>query len=260
MEESSHEKPIGTADVIGIPLGVTDYAGAVSVAMGWGQAAAAPRLIAAANTHVVTLARCNPQFAAALAQFDLVLPDGMPLVWVMNRGLAQPLLDRVYGPTFMLHALEATQDKPHLFIGGSEELLAVLTLKLLGKFPALNIAGTYSPPFGEWPEGEDERIIETIRRSGAQYVWLGLGCPKQELWLARHKSQLPPAVYAAVGAAFAFHAGKVRQAPGWMQRNGLEWLFRLAMEPRRLFRRYFTYNGLFLFHLTRDWLLPAKSR
>jgi N-acetylglucosaminyldiphosphoundecaprenol N-acetyl-beta-D-mannosaminyltransferase len=245
-----------TVPVLGTPLAVTDYAAAVDLAKSWAGAGDAPHLIAAANTHLVTLARRDAEFRRAIDRFDLVLPDGMPLVWAMNRRLAEPLRDRVYGPTFMLRCLEATQGGPwsHLFIGGSPQTLDALRAKLLARFPALRIVGMDSPAFGEWPAAEHERILALIRDAGAQFVWIGLGCPKQELWLARHRDRLPPAVYGAVGAAFAFHAGLVRQAPPWMQSAGLEWLFRLCAEPRRLWRRYFVFNSLFVWYLLRDLL------
>ncbi len=251
-----------TASVLGTPLAVTDYSGAVAQAVDWARRADQPRAVAAANTHLVTLARSETAFGGAMEKFDLILPDGMPLVWVMNRTLREPLRDRVYGPTFMLRCLEATQGEPwsHLFIGGSEELLAALREKLLARFPDLRIAGTYSPPFGTWPEEENDRIVSHIRESGAQFVWIGLGCPKQEYWLAAQKHRLPPGIYSAVGAAFAFHAGRVRQAPPWMQRMGMEWLFRLLAEPRRLWRRYMVFNSLFIYYLIRDKLIAPTRR
>ena len=251
---------ISTCRVLDTQLAVTDYAGAVAQAMEWA-ASTQPRLIAAANTHVATLARRDPSFRGALAEFDLVLPDGMPLVWVMNRRISTPMRDRLYGPTFMLRCLEATQGEPwlHLLIGGTEDLLAALREKLLAQFPRLRIAGAISPPFGEWSADDDGRIVSAIAKSGAQFVWIGLGCPKQELWLARMKHRLPPAVYSAVGAAFAFHAGRVKQAPPWLQRIGMEWLFRLCAEPRRLWRRYLVFNTLFIFYLVKDSLRSPKS-
>ena len=218
-------------------------------------AADRPYLVAAANTHLITLARHDPEFGGAIEKFDLLLPDGMPLVWCMNRFSNAGMTDRVYGPTFMLRCLEGTGSEfAHYLIGGSEELLETLQRKLREMFPGIRIAGAYSPPFGQWPEDEDERIIGRIAQSGAQFVWIGLGCPKQELWLARNKDRLPAAVYPAVGAAFAFHAGRVRQAPAWMQRLGLEWAFRLLAEPRRLWKRYVVYNSLFLIYLVTDWI------
>jgi len=222
-----------TVPVLGIPLAVTDYACAVTLTLAWTQE---PRAwaVAAANTHVVALGRHDPEFGATLAQFDMIAPDGMPLIWAMNRRGAA-LNDRVYGPTLMLHAL-TQPGVSHFLLGGSEALLERLTLRLQERFPGIHIAGNYSPPFGEWSEEENKLIFQKIAASGARYIWVGLGCPKQERWIARHKAALPPGVYFAIGAAFAFHAGMVSQAPDWMQKRGLEWLYRLASEPRRLWK------------------------
>jgi len=243
-----------TAQVLGCPLAVIDYTGAVALVSRWAKKKDRPYLVAAANTHVVALARHNPEFGGALAKFDLVLPDGMPLIWCMNHFSGAQMKDRVYGPTFMLHGLEVT-NITHFLVGGSEELLETLQQKLRQKFPGIRIAGAYSPPFGIWPEDEDERIIRRIRDSCAEFVWIGLGCPKQELWLARNRERLPAGIYSAVGAAFAFHAGRVKQAPNWIQRLGLEWMFRLMAEPRRLWKRYVLFNSLFLFYLA----IPFKK-
>jgi N-acetylglucosaminyldiphosphoundecaprenol N-acetyl-beta-D-mannosaminyltransferase len=250
-----------TCDLLGCPLAVTDYSRAVACVNSWAAERTQPRLVAAANTHVVALFRRDPEFRRSLRRFDLILPDGMPLVWCMNRKCQVHLSDRVYGPTFMLRCLAENQDRfRHFLFGGSNQLLALLCERLHEKFPALQIAGSYAPPFGEWDEAEDERIITAMRNSAADFFWIGLGCPKQELWLARNRDRLPAGVYSAVGAAFAFHAGQVKQAPPWLQRNGLEWAFRLASEPRRLARRYLVYNSLFLFYLALDLLMPARAR
>jgi N-acetylglucosaminyldiphosphoundecaprenol N-acetyl-beta-D-mannosaminyltransferase len=255
----------GTIPVLGVPLAVIDYAGASQLIQSWALSVAtrpAVYAVAAANTHVVTLARHEARYREALARFDLITPDGMPLVWVMNRHHPQqPVLhDRVYGPTLMLHTL-ARPGIAHFLLGGSEALLASLTAKLREQFPGITIAGSYSPPFsadGVWSDEEQVRMERAIADSGANCIWVGLGCPKQEYWIARHKQTLPPGVYLAVGAAFAFHAGMVRQAPLWMQQRGLEWLFRVVTEPRRLFRRYALYNSLFLYYLLRNRLLPGR--
>jgi len=244
-----------TCAVLGSPLAATNYQGAAALALGWAGRRDRAYAIAAANTHVVTLARHETGFREALGRFDLLLPDGMPLIWCMNRFGGAGLKDRVYGPTFMLRVLESGGEKvSHFLLGGSEELLEVLQKSLKEKFPGIRIGGVYSPPFGTWPEGEDDRIIARIADSGANLVWVGLGCPKQELWIARNKAKLPPAVYSAVGAAFAFHAGRVSQAPKWVQDRGLEWLYRLVAEPRRLWRRYLVYNTLFVGYLVKDFL------
>lgn len=256
MQTLNTQKPSPTTPVLGVPLTATDYAGAVAQTRAWAEGGGV-HAVAAANTHVVTLARHDPRFGEALARFDLILPDGMPLVWTMNcRGAA--LRDRVYGPTLMLHALEQP-GVSHFLLGGTEELLESLQAKLRERFPQAQIAGSYAPPFGTWTDEENARIFEKIAASGARYIWVGIGCPKQEFWIARHKDRLPPGVYFGIGAAFAFHAGHVRQAPAWMQKRGLEWLFRLIAEPRRLWKRYVVYNTLFMAYLAAE-TLRGKAR
>jgi N-acetylglucosaminyldiphosphoundecaprenol N-acetyl-beta-D-mannosaminyltransferase len=244
--------------VIGLPIAATTYAGAVDWIL---DHATADRVhaVEAANTHVAALARHDRAFGETMARFDLVVPDGMPLVWAVNRKLRAEdrLTDRVYGPTLMLETLKATMGKPefrHFLLGGRESTLDKLVAVFAERFPGSVIAGTHSPPFGEWPSDEFDRITTMIRESRANLIWVGMGCPKQEHWIARHKDRLPPGVYFGIGAAFAFHAGEVRQSPPALQRLGLEWAYRLAMEPRRLFKRYFTYNSLFLYHLLRERL------
>lgn len=243
--------------VIGLPVAATDYQGAVSWILEKATLADRPYAVEAANTHVAALSRSDPEFGESMQKFDLVTPDGMPLVWALNSQLPQKekLTDRVYGPTLMLETIKATRGKPefrHFLLGGKQSTLEKLTARFSTDFPDAHIAGTYSPPFGEWPENETETIISSIRDAKANLVWVGLGCPKQEHWIARNKHRLPPAVYFGIGAAFAFHAGEVKQAPAIFQKAGLEWAYRLAMEPRRLFKRYLTYNSLFLYHLLRD--------
>ena len=244
--------------IIGLPVAVTTYAGAVEWILDCARRRDRAYAVEAANTHVAALARTDREFGDAMLRFDLICPDGMPLVWTLNSRLtaAETLIDRVYGPTLMLETLKATDgrsaDFKHFLLGGKQSTLDDLTKNFADRFPGVTIAGTHSPPFGEWPESEFDVIAGKIRESGANLIWVGLGCPKQELWIARYKDRLPPGVYFGIGAAFAFHAGEVRQAPALIQRFGLEWAYRVAMEPRRLFKRYFTYNTLFLYHLVRD--------
>jgi N-acetylglucosaminyldiphosphoundecaprenol N-acetyl-beta-D-mannosaminyltransferase len=246
-----------TIRVIGLPVAVTDYRGAVAWVLERAAAADRAYAVAAANTHVASLARHDQAFGAVMKRFDLVCPDGMPLVWSVNRGLppAERLRDRVYGPTLMLETLRATHERGgvrHFLLGGKDSTLGVLRERFGREFPGAAVVDTYSPPFGEWPEGEFGRIRSRIEASGASLVWVGLGCPKQEQWIARHKDELPPAVYFAIGAAFAFHAGEVSQAPAVLQKCGLEWAYRLCAEPRRLLRRYLTHNSLFVYYTLRD--------
>lgn len=246
-----------TLPVIGLPLACTDYAGAVGWILGKAAGCSTAFAVEAANTHVAALARSDEAFGETMARFDLIVPDGMPLVWSLNAALspADRLKDRVYGPTLMLETLRATDGRPefrHFLFGGKESTLINLKSVFAERFPGVSIAGAYSPPFGEWPDDEFDRICTRIRESGANLIWVGLGCPKQEHWIARHKDRLPPGVYFGIGAAFAFHAGEVSQAPALLQKIGMEWAYRIAAEPRRLFKRYFTYNSLFLWYSLRD--------
>lgn len=251
--------------VIGLPIAVTNYQDAIDWILERAQKQDRAYAVEAANTHVAALTHQDPEFARAMGEFDLICPDGMPLVWALNAQLpvAQRLTDRVYGPTLMQETFARTDTAHslyrHYFLGGKNETLQKLQSHFREKFTHSVIAGSYSPPFGTWPVGESERIAEMIRQSGANLVWVGLGCPKQEKWIAAHKHLLPPAVYFGIGAAFAFHAGEVRQAPRFVQKIGMEWLFRLLMEPKRLFKRYFTYNSIFAYQLLRDLRKESKS-
>jgi N-acetylglucosaminyldiphosphoundecaprenol N-acetyl-beta-D-mannosaminyltransferase len=244
--------------IIGLPVAATTYAGAVEWILEHAMEKDGIFAVEAANTHVAALARTDREFGGAMGKFDLICPDGMPLVWALNSklGANDKLTDRVYGPTLMLETLKATDGRQsefkHFLLGGRQSTLDQLTRNFAGRFTGVAIAATHSPPFGEWPESEFEIIAEKIRASGANLIWVGLGCPKQEHWIAANKHRLPPGVYFGIGAAFAFHAGEVRQAPPLFQRFGMEWAYRVAMEPRRLFKRYFTYNSLFIYHLLRD--------
>ena len=243
-------------NIIGLNVAATDYSTAITWILEKATLADRPYALEAANTHVAALARHDPEFGSSMQKFDLITPDGMPLLWAINAHLpfSEKLADRVYGPTLMLKTIAATQSTPHshFLLGGNSSTLTKLTAKFATDFPQATIAASYSPPFGTWPDSETEKIIHLISQSKATLIWVGLGCPKQEHWIAKNKHRLPPAVYFGIGAAFAFHAGEVKQAPSLFQKTGLEWAYRLAMEPRRLFKRYLTYNSLFLFHILRD--------
>ena len=257
LAQQEHPPSMITLPVIGLPIAATDYAGAVKWVLTHAAKAGRAFAVEAANTHVAALARSDASFGGSMRRFDLIVPDGMPLVWALNRQLPpdQKLTDRVYGPTLMLETLKATENQPkfrHFLLGGRQSTLDKLHDVFADRFPGAAIAGMHSPPFGEWQPDEFDRVCDMIRGSGANLIWVGLGCPKQEHWIARHKDQLPPGVYFGIGAAFAFHAGEVKQSPPLLQKIGLEWAYRLAMEPRRLFKRYFTYNTLFLYLLLRD--------
>lgn len=177
---------------------------------------------------------------------DMSTPDGAPIAWMLRR-LGYPAQERINGPDLMLHYCahaERTGESVFLY-GGRIETLLLLEQRLKEKFPELRIAGRYSPPFRKLTEEEDRQVTEKINSSGAATVWVGLGCPKQEQWMAEHRGAIN-AVMIGVGAAFDYHAGTLRRAPVWMQQNGLEWLHRLCKEPSRLWKRYLLTNTLFL--------------
>lgn len=238
--------------IFGIPFLVADLEQACDYFVRRAGQTQQPIIVAHADAHVLTRALHEPDYGRGILSFDYVCPDGMPIVWLMRRkGSAA---HRLYGPDVM----EGIWDKGraagvrHFLLGGTEESVARLSRQLSARFPGVNIVGHECPPMGAWDAALDADILQHIRESGAQCVWVGLGCPKQERWLYTHRSQLPPACYFGVGAAFNFHAGLVKQAPGWIRNHGFEWLWRLCREPRRLFKRYLVHNTRFLWYcLTR---------
>jgi N-acetylglucosaminyldiphosphoundecaprenol N-acetyl-beta-D-mannosaminyltransferase len=180
----------------------------------------------------------------------LVVPDGMPLVWLSRlHGFGE--VDRVYGPDLLLaccHRSLATGHR-HYFYGGGPGVPEQLIARLRTRFPGLQVAGGFSPPFRALAPEEDGAVVRQINAAQPDIVWVGLSTPKQERWMAEHRNRLDAPVLIGVGAAFDFHAGLKRQAPRWMQRSGLEWVFRLFSEPRRLWRRYLRNNPLFVWQV-----------
>jgi N-acetylglucosaminyldiphosphoundecaprenol N-acetyl-beta-D-mannosaminyltransferase len=177
----------------------------------------------------------------------LVTPDGMPLVWLSRlRGFRH--VERVYGPDLMLAVCERSTNRGyrHFFYGGAPAVAEKLAVRLQSRFPGLQVVGIDAPPFRPLTMEEDQAVVECINTARPDIVWVGISTPKQERWMSGHVGRLKAPVLVGVGAAFDFHAGLKKQAPRWMQRGGLEWLFRLAMEPRRLWRRYLINNPWFL--------------
>ena len=233
--------------MLGAWLAVSDYEGVLD----WMQemiAAGARGYVTAAAVNLVMTAREDPEAAAALAGATLATPDGMPLVWAL-KALGHRSATRIYGPDLMAAfcARAARSGTPIYLYGGRDaEALALLQARLRERFPGLVIAGAHSPPFRPLSEAEREQDAERIDASGASVVWVGTGQPKQEKWMLEMRSRLQAPLLVGVGAAFDFHAGLVSQAPRWMQRSGLEWVYRLSREPRRLWRRYARYNPRFV--------------
>ncbi|MEJ5233580.1 MAG: WecB/TagA/CpsF family glycosyltransferase [Geminicoccaceae bacterium] len=233
--------------ILGTRVDALGLAEAADRILAWAERGEA-RKVAAANVHMLVEARDDPTLAAALAGFDLVTPDGMPLVWRLRR-LGHPRQERVYGPDLMLEvcARAAARGVPLGLYGGSPEALEGCRNALLRRFPGLPIVYAWSPPVRP-ARREAPEVLEAIRASGARILFVALGCPKQEHWVAMNASELPMVLF-AVGAAIDFIAGRVPQAPPWLQRLGLEWAFRLAADPRRLWRRYAYTNSRFLSEL-----------
>lgn len=211
-----------------------------------------PYAVDFSNTHIVTMRRHDPAFAATTACIDLFVPDGMPLIWCLNQQGAA-LRDRVYGPTFLRKFLTTCPAEfSHYFLGGSPECGKKLCERLLEKNPQLNIVGSYHGNCtAEGALEEESRIIQEIQTLRPDFLWIGLGTPKQYQLVQRLKPLLPSGILLAVGFAFDVNAGTKPDAPAWMQRLGLTWAYRLATEPRRLAGRYLKWNTLFLYYLLR---------
>jgi N-acetylglucosaminyldiphosphoundecaprenol N-acetyl-beta-D-mannosaminyltransferase len=224
--------------LLGMKLDSSSYGEATNKIIAWAKSGES-RTICAASAHMVMEAYDSPVVRTAVNGMDLVVSDGMPLVWWLRaKGVKNQ--QRVYGPELMLHICQsaARQNIPIGLFGSTQEVIAALSKRLLAQFPELQINFVKSPPFSSMNSEEDNVLTRQIGDSGIKVLFVGLGCPKQELWIAEHKGRVQALMF-AVGAAFQFNAGFVRQAPHWMQKNGLEWLFRLTQEPRRLWKRYF---------------------
>lgn len=229
-------------NVIGVMVDAVDYEGAVESIIESAREHR-PMAVAALAVHGVMTSHIDREFGARINSFDLVVPDGQPVRWAMNLIHGAGLRDRVYGPTLMLKICDAAQDHGlgiYLY-GSSLETVTRLGDALLATFPKLQISGSSPSRFRSLSKEEKEDVVRTIRDSGAHITFVGLGCPRQEIWAYEYREALGMPII-AVGAAFDFHAGVVRQAPRWMQDRGLEWLYRLRTEPRRLWRRYVLLN------------------
>lgn len=247
------------AEILDVPLAISHYdevldwmdAMVAADARGW---------LTAAAVNLVMSAHDDPPTMKALLGATLAVPDGQPLVWALKL-LGHDRATRVYGPDLMelWCARAATTGTPtYLYGGRSEEALALLTQRLQGRFPGLQIAGGYSPPFRPLTDQESAEVAARIDESGAKVIWVGTGQPKQELWMSEMRPLLRAPLLVGVGAAFDFHAGIVSQAPAWMQRNGLEWAYRLSREPRRLWRRYASQNPRFIAGFARQCLRERR--
>jgi N-acetylglucosaminyldiphosphoundecaprenol N-acetyl-beta-D-mannosaminyltransferase len=238
-------KPNLTNLILGSHIHPTSYSTVIARINDWAKTAES-RYVCAANVHMVMEAYDHQEFRRVVNSADLVTPDGMPLVWIL-RARGDKNQERVYGPTLMLKVLENAESEsiPVGFYGGKLEVLDTLVVNMKSLYPHLNVVYTHSPSFGEITDVDDHTTIKQMTASGVRILFVGLGCPKQETWMYAHRGQVN-AVMIGVGAAFDFYAGSVKQAPHWMQRSGLEWLFRFSREPARLWKRYVLLNPRFV--------------
>jgi N-acetylglucosaminyldiphosphoundecaprenol N-acetyl-beta-D-mannosaminyltransferase len=239
-------------DVLGVGVSVTDYRAATDVIVD-AALRRTPAVVACQAVHAVVTAAADDDLLRKVNSFELVTPDGQPVRWSMNLLHKTGLKERVYGPELMLRVCQAAAAagvSVYLY-GGSDAVCSTLQRDLPQRFPGLKIAGAESPPFRPLTDEETAFMIHRINQSGAGIVFIGLGCPKQDHFGYAHRTQIQ-AVQMLVGAAFDFHAGAKKMAPRWMQQRGLEWLYRLLQEPRRLWRRYLVTNSLFVAGLVRS--------
>ena len=215
--------------------------------------------ICVTGVHGVMEAQSDPAFKAILNNAMLCTPDGIPMVWAGRlNGFSE--MDRVYGPDLLLLVCEWGKKSGcrHFFYGGADGVAELLAEKLRAKFPGLNVAGTFTPPFRPLTAAEETKFQELVRNLQPDIIWVGLSTPKQEKFMAEYLCKLDTTLMVGIGAAFDFHSGRVKQAPRWMQRSGLEWFFRLCQEPRRLAKRYFRNNPLFLMKFSSQLLRLTK--
>jgi N-acetylglucosaminyldiphosphoundecaprenol N-acetyl-beta-D-mannosaminyltransferase len=244
--------------ILGVPLALTDY----ERTLDWIDAAVAADhrgYICVAAVHTVMVSQEDPELHSAVLGADLTVPDGQPLVWALNL-LGHSLRDRVYGPDLMAKACERAERTggSFYFYGGRDSEALIIALR--ERHPRLRVVGGRLGPFRKLTDAEADAIADEINAAGADVVWVGLGVPLQEKWMAHMRSRLDAPVLVGVGAAFDFHSGLVRQAPDPLQRLGLEWAFRLAQEPRRLWRRYLRYNPRFVLGFARQYVRHLRDR
>jgi N-acetylglucosaminyldiphosphoundecaprenol N-acetyl-beta-D-mannosaminyltransferase len=245
--------------VMNVRINAVSWASAISQIVNWSTARES-RYVCFCNVHSLVTAKKDGELNLALANADIAFPDGAPVAWVMRRQ-GFPSQERISGPDLMWIYLRYAEELRHtvFLYGSTEATLALLHKKISCAFPALKIAGMHAPPFGANLELDDRAELEMINRSRANVVFVGLGCPKQEKWMALHRGRVN-AVMIGVGAAFDYHSGNLKRAPSLLQKVGLEWLFRLASEPKRLFKRYLICNTIFVVFVAKQSCKEYFSR
>lgn len=243
------ERRLPRVSVLDVPIHAISHHQAIAQIAEWIEARC-PAWGVFCTVYTVMMCREDSEYRTTVNSADLVLPDGMPLVW-LSRQRGYPQTTRIYGPDLMLLLIAYGIERgyTHYFYGSTPQVIDALQANLKNRYPEIRVVGICSPPFRPLTPEEDEAVVAQINEADPDIVWVGLGSPKQDLWMHAHRSQLRAPILLGVGAAFDIHAGFLPQAPRWMQRSGLEWLFRLFVEPRRLWRRYLLYNPAFIYHL-----------
>lgn len=233
------------AYVLAAPIDVICWEDAIGRLVAWGGERRSA-VVCICNVHMAVTTRSDPVLAGVLAEAEMVTPDGAPIAWSMRRA-GFDFQERINGPDLMWRYLAEAERLGQVvfFYGGQEETLELLSKAILFAYPNLQIGGMVSPPFRTLTAEEDQAYVDQINAANTAVLFVGLGCPKQEKWMADHKGRVN-AVMVGVGAAFDYHAGTIKRAPLWMQRYGLEWFHRLCSEPRRLWKRYLVTNTLFV--------------
>jgi N-acetylglucosaminyldiphosphoundecaprenol N-acetyl-beta-D-mannosaminyltransferase len=247
---------VSSVDVLGVPIAPLDLTRAVSQIEGWIDAGRRS-YACLVNVHVVETARRSPELMVALRRSGLNLPDGAPVAWLASRLGPEPVA-RVTGSD-LLDGLCSAGPRRHFFLGSTPETLEGLQLMVEATYPRAEICGALAPPFRPLDENEWAAAIEVVNRARPDIVWVGLGAPRQEIWMHAHRDRLTAPVLIGVGAVFDFASGRKARAPRWMQRRGLEWLHRLATEPRRLWRRYLFTNTAFAVRALGALVFAAKA-
>jgi N-acetylglucosaminyldiphosphoundecaprenol N-acetyl-beta-D-mannosaminyltransferase len=254
MPSSMDEKANPVCNVLGVGISAINLGRAVSTINQW-IGRRGHHYICVTGVHGVMESQRSPDLKRIHNEAGMVTPDGMPMVWLSRMGGFADV-SRVYGPDLMVAVCAESVAKGwrHYFFGGAEGVADQLKEKLTARFPGLQVVGTFCPPFRPMSTEEDAELIRTIDAAQPDIVWVGLSTPKQERWMAQHINRLKAPVLVGVGAAFDFHAGLKSQAPKWMQRNGLEWFYRLVTEPKRLWKRYLINNPLFVTYVIAEKL------
>lgn len=245
--------------LLGVPVAATNMQAAIREVISWIERGDRGRTVTFSNVHMLVEGTKSPGYFEVLQKSDMNCPDGKPLVWYGRSKVGKNNVQQVCGPEFLPAFCEATVELNlrHFFYGGAEGVAAKATAMLQQKFPGIQIAGVYSPPFRPLTADEKEEVIRTINGSKPDVLWVCLGCPKQEAWIDEFKGRLDVPVLLAVGLAIDILAGTRERAPSILRNLGLEWLYRLYQEPRRLWRRYLIYNGIFVYRLLAEKLQPA---